>query len=85
MEENIKILEGIVNKMKKNNFIIQYKDLYISDTSINSLENLLKAYKEDEAVIEEMAQSIYLLPNVDFKSAEDVIKRFRNKVKGEKE
>lgn len=47
MEEE-KILEEMLNKMKKNNFIIQYKDLYIDEKNINAIENLLKRYKELE-------------------------------------
>lgn len=49
------------------------------------LENLLKAYKEDEAVIEEMANEIFIEHNPHFKTTEEVKEYFRNKVKGEKE
>lgn len=41
---------------------------------------LLHRIKEDEEVIEEMGQSIRMLPN-EFKSAEEVIEVFRKKVR----
>ena len=58
MKEDIKILEEI----------LRYKDWYkrhggedIGYAEVQAIENLLKAYKEDEAVIEEMANAISFL------------------------
>ena len=48
IDEDIKIVEELIKKMKKNNFIIQYKDLYISDGIIKDLENLLSRLKTAE-------------------------------------
>lgn len=48
MEEDIKIVKDTLNKMKKNNFIIQYKDLYIEDQIINSIENILTRLEQLE-------------------------------------
>lgn len=80
MEEDIKILEELIDD------IFKYSDDVIIDLDVyraGAMKRILLRLKEDEAVIEEMANSIHMLPFSDFKSAEDVIERYRKKVKGE--
>ncbi len=75
MEEDIKRTSGYAK--------VNDKDL-IAELSFK-LGKYEEKVKEDEAVIEEMAQSINILPNAEFSSAEEVVKFFRNRVKGGEE
>ena len=58
MEEDIKILKDTLNKMKKYNFIIQYKDIYFDGTDVSTIENILNRLEQLEKIIEEMATYI---------------------------
>lgn len=90
MEEEIKIIEEL-KKFLSEDITPQFS----VEESARALEHLLQAYKEDEAVIEEMAEYIgrdirCIRPEIECnKMTHDCEKRvkeyFRKKVKGEKE
>ena len=76
MEENIKILEELAKEVIHLNSIeIPYRK-----KQAQAIENLLKAYKEDEKVIDKLCSDIAM----DYGYwKEDVIEVYRKKVKNE--
>lgn len=72
MEEDIKILE----KLSKNNY---YGDVTFTREA-EAIENLLKAYKQDEEVIDKMAQTLLNYGFVLVKSKKGIIEHFRKLV-----
>lgn len=88
MEEDIKFIEKMIKEYKTFGDL-DNPDFENTEKIYKAIENLLKAYKEDEAVIEEMAKYIKEPYEVRIigtrKSKIEIIKEyFRNKVKGEK-
>lgn len=96
MKEDIKILEEHIKELEEE------KVLYGGFLSRKqAIENLLKAYREDEAVIEEMAHYIWKYDCCEYEIGKNgkcegyyldtdckekcIIEYFRNKAKGEKE
>lgn len=69
MEEYIKHIEYLLDLYKENdNFVGRYISGSLFEKDFITIEHLLKAYKEDEAVIEEIAEYLSIVrdcPNED--------------------
>ena len=91
MKEEIKILEEFINNYK----MVQekYKDdeiqaeiersCYFEEVPASAIESLLKAYKQDEKMIDLMAQTLLNYGFVLIKSKKGIIEFFRKKVEDE--
>lgn len=85
MEEDLKDIELFIDFCRAPyNFEHESEEKSYKELS-DKIEYLIKAYKEDEAVIEEMANEIFIEHNPHFKTTEEVIEYFKNKVKENKE
>lgn len=97
MEEDITQLENKISEFRfmQNTLDENEKECYVDDiqeTDVQAIECLLQVYKEDEAIIEEMAISILAIGGDNFidygksngnfsEDKEKLIKYFRKKVK----
>lgn len=79
MEEDIKIIEQNIDY---NSLIFGNGNAELSEKLRSAIEHLIQSYKEDEAVIEEMAKT---WKQDDIRSVEEIKEYFRNKAKGEKD
>lgn len=83
-DKDIKIIKDLINDLKQQETITGYN----AEIEIQTLEKLLQAYKQDEKIIQEMAEFIYgndtifYLPK-DVNTKQEVIDYFRKRCNNE--
>ena len=77
IDKDIEIVKSIINKMKKNKFIIQYKDLYINEEDIQVIENALSELEIKDKMIDKMCLDISNELGI---KEENIKIRYRNEV-----